>query len=148
MNFKMPEYKIGQSVWFINPLNQYAYGIIKMFTMAVTEASTNIWYSIDIGDKSLVPAVPEGSIMPHNTGILTPKYEVGDHVKYNYTSTKNELVWTTGKIEKVEVIFSTRDKAEVTYVMDDDPNYWVLEEDITGFVAENAAQDYVEAIYD
>jgi hypothetical protein len=136
MVFKVPDYKIEDCVWFLDQSDKLHFGKIKMFTLCVTNEKTNIYYGIESNDEMNF-TIMESDIIPHNRQMPIPKYEAGDYISYKFITTNKEEVTTAGKIDRVELTIYDRNTAEVVYIMDDDSDYWVLEDDIIGHTEKN-----------
>lgn len=133
MNFKIPDYKIGEGVWFLDDKEHVVYGVVSMFTLAVTKEQTNIYYSVELDDESYY-TIRESDIIPHNKMLVKPKFEPGDYVAYEVVLADKQTEITSGRIDKVEITLYNHTKYEIIYTMEDDPHYWILEDEIIGYV--------------
>ena len=102
MMFKIPDYRIGDSVWFLNGEDVLTYGVIDAVNMAIKTDSAVIYYGIVDGD--LVYTIREDDVVKYNMDVPKPKYQVGEEVTYRYLTKSGQGI-TNGVIEKIEMSF-------------------------------------------
>lgn len=128
MVFKVPKVSLGKSVWFLTEQDITLYGKVTMISLAITENHTNVYYSIDVNGK--IYTADEGSVVDNYENMPKPKYNIGDEVMFEYLTQDKSKVTTTDIIETIELYFYDKDKCEIQYYMQGDPEFWILEDEI------------------
>lgn len=134
MTIGYPKYKIKDRAWFMSKNSQLVYGMVTLLTIAIREFDSNIWYSFvdQLGNQY---TVEEKDVLDVGYTMPLPKYRVGEEVEYEYLTTSKEQVITVGTITRVEVgIFDKEGTSEIAYYLQDDPDFWVIEDEILGVV--------------
>lgn len=140
MQFQIPEYKIDEGVWFLDSQDNVVYGIISMFTLAVTKEGTNVYYGVQLNDNTHY-TIRESDVIPHCRSLKKPRFEPGDGVAYKIYLANNTEEIVYGKIAEVEITIYDMFTSEVVYTMEDDSDYWVLEDDVIGFADPKYVRD-------
>lgn len=129
--FKIPDFRIGDSVWFLNGEDVLTYGVIDAINMAIKTDSAVIYYGIVDGD--LVYTIREDDVIKYNMDVPKPKYQVGEEVTYRYLTKTGQGI-ANGVIEKIEMSFYQDGTYEICYFMDDDPDFWIIEDEVINIV--------------
>lgn len=131
MNFPVPKYKVNDQLWFLNDKDNLMNGTVKSISLTCSEEHASVYYVMETTNKQHV--VKETNIVDAYGELTRPKYKPSDTVEYTY-STKDKLSSTVGTITKVEVTYYLDGGCEVCYYMEDDEDYFVLEDEITTLV--------------
>jgi hypothetical protein len=145
MNFAIPEYKIDEGVWFLDQQERVLYGHIRRFTLAVSKETTNIYYDVELEDESYY-VLRESDIIPHNRMLKRPKFEPGDNVAYEVILANKQKEIVSGRINDVQITLYNRQEFEIVYTMEDDPNYWILEDEIIGYAEVKQVAETTEEV--
>ena len=145
MKFEFPKFRINDSLWYLNEQDKLSHGEVKLITLAISEHECTVYYHID-NNGSVV--VNERQVVDPIIKIPIPKYNLNDVVKYTYATSKDkQLKEFEGTIDKIDI--QIVDKIiSVMYYMDDDPDFFVLEDEIVGFGETSFNAPFAEDRYD
>lgn len=136
MLMPIPKFKLEESIWFLTEKDLLKYGKIQLVSVAFSLEESNVYYHV-VDDSEMNHVVNEKQVVEKTYNILHPKYNIGDIVNYSFTATNRKRSTTNGTIEKIEIHITQEKTIEIGYIMDDDPDYIVLEDEIIGFSDDN-----------
>ena len=132
MQFQFPKKRINDTSWFLDGSDRMIFGTVKMISLAVKEDSCSVWYTMLINEIDTIVVKEDQLITQGDLHVPSPKYHIGDAVTYTFLDKKKKLHETNGIISRIEI--HIQDKSiEYAYIMEDDDNYWVMDDDIQGF---------------
>ena len=94
--------------------------------------SCGVYYQV-LNTKDQPVVVSEDLIVNNPRPIRTPAYTIGDNVLYEAYVKEKTLEDCEGIISSINIVQHSEGD-DVYYIMEDDPNYLVAEEDIDGIV--------------
>lgn len=139
MNFTLPKRRIKESIWFLTETDQLKHGFVDLVSILINENECKIYYGVEVpnNDPGQVEyhTILEEQVMELDPNLPNPKWHIGDNVKFVYMDGRDKkFYYDEGKIERIEIyVTDHKDKVEVAYFMEEDPDYAVMEGDIEGF---------------
>lgn len=133
MLFALPKRRIGEPIWYLNQQDMLVHGTVDMYTLCVKKDEVTVWYGV-VTDAGKTDTVSESQILENDHYIPSPKYHIGDEVHYQYENTEGQSIYDTGTVSKIEIILKDpRHAPNVYYIMEEDENYFVHEDEVLSF---------------
>lgn len=133
MMFAFPKKRMHDTCWYLDEKDILKHGKITLITIVIKESDEcNVWYNVEGRESGIVN---ESQILENDLQMPTPKWKVGDDVYYAYLDTAREIAYASGTIAKIEVHAdgTTASDVQVMYIMQEDSDYWVAEDEIQSF---------------
>jgi hypothetical protein len=141
MMFSFPKKQLEDKCWFLSEEDDLKFGTVRMISITIKEGDCSVWYTVVVAGRDYL--VQEQQVMDNDTKLPMPKWHVGDEISYSYRNKKTKQTqYDTGIIETIEVHSKGRE-VNIYYSTQEDPDYYIAEDDILAFAEETGDDVYM-----